>query len=241
MPMTILLLAAGCGVRLGDKTRDTPKTLLHLANRPILHHILCGVAAVSSLPLVVVTGFEAEQIHDAVNGHYPKISFAHNADFTKGNILSLTSARALLGASGFVMFNADHVYSKEILAKIFAPTDQITAVCDFDRPLIADDMKVVMQNKSPILFSKQVDQNLGGYVGCTIVPPNKVDTYWKMVDHTLSQVGEKANVEEVLNRLIKAGEPIAIRDVSGSTWIEVDTPEDLKLAEQKIHQMGLLG
>ncbi|MBX7149651.1 hypothetical protein K1X76_11310, partial [bacterium] len=76
-----------------------------------------------------------------------------------------------------------------------------------------------------------------GYIGVTYVPKKLHAAYWKACDEVLHTFGEKANVEMVVNYLGKEGVPVTICDVSGSTWIEVDTPEDHKIALTKLEKL----
>ena len=54
--MKAYLLAAGYATRLYPLTRDTPKSLLDVAGRPILTHILRSVQGLEGLSEVIVIG-----------------------------------------------------------------------------------------------------------------------------------------------------------------------------------------
>lgn len=236
---TIVLMAAGLGVRLGDKTKESPKTLLTVKGDEIASYILKGLGHFPQYSMVVITGFFTEKLSAFFKSRNPKIECLYNKDYHDGNLKTLLCADEKLN-NGFIVFNSDHVYSLEILKKIFRSRTQITTFCDFDRPLFADDMKVVCKNEtSAQFFSKTVEQNKGGYVGVTQVPPNKIALYKKVAVDCLKKHGPKINVEQVLNELINMGEPVDICDVSGSYWFEVDTAEDLKKAEDQIQKLSV--
>ncbi len=59
-----VLLAAGKGTRMGSITRETPKPLLPVQGRPMLEHILEGLARMGIERFFVVTGFRHEQIEE---------------------------------------------------------------------------------------------------------------------------------------------------------------------------------
>jgi NDP-sugar pyrophosphorylase family protein len=60
--MTAVVLAAGRGTRMGALTAATPKSLLPVGGRPLIEHVLSGLAAAGVRRAVVVTGLFGEQI-----------------------------------------------------------------------------------------------------------------------------------------------------------------------------------
>jgi choline kinase len=66
------------------------------------------------------------------------------------------------------------------------------------------------------------------------VPKLADQRYWDAFDATAAKLGDKANVENVLDGLAAEGGEISVCDISGSWWTEIDTPEDLGKARQII-------
>lgn len=62
--MKAVILAAGRGTRLRPLTDTMPKPLLTVAGRPILKHILLGIASAGITKAMVITGYLAQQIED---------------------------------------------------------------------------------------------------------------------------------------------------------------------------------
>lgn len=69
--MRIVIPAAGIGTRLRPHTHTIPKSLLHVAGKPILGHILDGLVTLNPEETVIVTGFMGDKVRDYVLGHYP--------------------------------------------------------------------------------------------------------------------------------------------------------------------------
>jgi len=237
--MQVILLAAGRGLRLDLATADTPKTLLTVGDKPLLAHILASIQEFDLESIHVVGGFQFAKLAAYVNEIDPKIHVYENKNFLKGNLLTaLVAKKPTTGL--FCLMNADHLYSNIILNKILtAKPNQITAVCDFDRALTDDDMKVELSNYKYIkLMKKKLSNYQAGYVGVTLIPDHKRELYWEVANQVLSKQGEGACVEEVVNELVKGGEQVDILDISGSTWLEVDTAEDRLRAKSVIDKMN---
>lgn len=62
--MKAVILAAGKGTRMGDLTREIPKPMLCVQKRPILEHIMEGIAASGVRQFCIITGWHAEVIED---------------------------------------------------------------------------------------------------------------------------------------------------------------------------------
>lgn len=60
--MNVVLLAAGRGNRLSELTRDTHKSLLPIAGRPVLGHLLDELLPVAPREIVIVTGYRQADI-----------------------------------------------------------------------------------------------------------------------------------------------------------------------------------
>ena len=57
-----VILAAGKGTRMGELTHQMPKPMLYVLGRPILEHIIRGLAAAGVHDFCIVTGWRAEVI-----------------------------------------------------------------------------------------------------------------------------------------------------------------------------------
>ena len=58
--MKVVLLIAGMGQRLSKKTKNIPKTLLEINNKPILFHIIDRIIDNDIKDFVVVVGYKKE-------------------------------------------------------------------------------------------------------------------------------------------------------------------------------------
>lgn len=229
--MQICLLAAGRGLRLGERTRELPKSLLPVRGKPFAAYNLSKLKKMGADEIIVVGGFEYEQLKETYLALEPSLKFVFNPDFLQGNLLSLMAARPCL-TGGFWIFNADHLYSDPILKRaVLSHHQKIQILCDFDRTLGDDDMKVQIVDHQLIKIAKDLKEYNGGYMGVTCVPAACADYYWEAADSVLKEKGVSACVEQVLALLAR---DVEILDGSGSGWVELDTGEDLQRIEEVI-------
>lgn len=59
-----VVLAAGRGKRMGEITTETPKTMLNVRGRPMLEHVLSGLAEVGIESFFLVVGYRREMIEE---------------------------------------------------------------------------------------------------------------------------------------------------------------------------------
>jgi choline kinase len=108
----------------------------------------------------------------------------------------------------------------------------VTAWCEFERPLADDEMKVVVgRSRSLRAISKTLARYDGGYVGLTRVPHAQRADYAGAMQAASERRGRAAVVEDVLQALVDAGSPVATASLDGCAWCEVDTPDDLECAQ----------
>lgn len=230
------MLAAGRGTRLGTITQDIPKTLVPVCGKPFCHTILNSFKPHAFQKMIVVGGFQYQKLKEALDHQEARLTLIENKNHSHGNLLTLLAAQSLVTGS-FLITNADHLFSADILNLVFKQVrnlNQISIVCDFDRTLGPDDMKVKENQGQLCEMDKKLNHFNAGYIGLTFVPFLKRELYWQRAHHLLQTKGKEVHVERVTNDLASTGESIAVVDASGSWWIEIDTAEDLKNAEEKL-------
>lgn len=243
--MKALILAAGLGNRLGDLTVDRPKAMVPVAGRELILRVFDFLDNPAITKKAVVTGYQADNLKSFIRHHAPETEFFYNPDFRQGSIRTLETAMEFLD-DDFLLMNADHIYPKRMLPIILNSVKGISAVCDFDRNLIADDMKIKMLNPPTPPFCKggqrgdliKIGKDLTdfdcGYIGMTACKKYRIPKYIDAIRRTRKIYGDECPVEWVLGHLAANGEKIGICDASGIGWLEVDTKEDLKTAEDKL-------
>lgn len=235
-PRNVVLLAAGLGARLRPLTNNKPKALVECLGRPLLSYAIdfAKRAVISGGRIVVVGGFGWDQVRDYLGRAYPDVDLVENTEFEKANILSVAAGvRAVEGS--FLLMNVDHIYPFSFADRLTAVPDGIFAAVDFDRQLVADDMKVQLGPGSKVTgISKQLQTWDCGYIGMTLVLDDGVADWRNRFENLLATQGGTGVAENVLQGLADVGKPVSICDLSGIGWLEIDTSEDLRIAEDRL-------
>lgn len=109
-----IIVAAGRGSRLGEKTEEIPKCMVKVAGRSILHHQLSSLAAAGVDDVVVVRGYRGDLIDGAGQG----LRFVENPEWPRNNILnSLIYAQGEM-SDGFFFSYSDIVYAPQVAADL---------------------------------------------------------------------------------------------------------------------------
>ncbi|HUH02535.1 MAG TPA: NTP transferase domain-containing protein [Kofleriaceae bacterium] len=231
--MQAIILAAGLGSRLGDLTRAIPKALIEVDDRPLIDYALAFAAAIGIEPArtVVVGGFCYPDLRARIDGVAPAVRCIDNPAFRKGNLVSLRAGLPHIDAEdGFLVMNTDHIYRPAIAAivgGVMRSAAEVTAFCDFDRPLGDDDMKVALDDQRRVRdMAKTLSTWDAGYVGMTCIPGPRARAHAAAGETAMAALGDAIHVESVLVQLVREGTPPVIADISGHGWLEVDQPDE---------------
>jgi choline kinase len=233
-PLKAVILAAGRGSRLGAITADTPKPLVLVAGRPCIDYALTALEAIAD-EIIIVTGFMSAHIEayvDTLSNKVP-VRCCLNAQLEAGNLTSVAAARHAIGASAFVLTNADHLFPPHFYSDAFRPGAGVTIACERARVIADDEMKVQMHDDSLRAISKTLPVFDGAYIGTTYVPEAVSAAYWQAFDTAMQEQDVKsACAEHVLGVLARdvATAP-HIRWMRGIKWYEVDNAADHAIAE----------
>jgi choline kinase len=228
--MQAIIMAAGLGSRLKDLTVATPKALIEAGGRPLIDYALAFARAAGAKRRIVVGGYCHADVAARVRAVSPDAVVVENHEFKKGNLISMRTGATALEPGSFLLMNTDHVYNPviaDVVARACGAASEITAFCDFDRTLGADDMKVQLDTSRHVAaMAKTLPTWDCGYVGMTFVPGAHRDAYFAAAERVLATKGDASHVESILVELAQAGSAPAIADISGHGWLEIDEPHE---------------
>lgn len=228
-----MILAAGRGTRLG---RPHPKPLTPMRDGRTIHrHQLEHLAAVlPDAQIYVVVGFKLEMILEA----HPEQVFVYNEAYDETNTSkSLLRALRATNDGGVLWMNGDVVFERAVLERTL--------------PLIAGEQSFVAVNTASVgeeevkytvddagwiaQLSKVVSGGLGEAVGLNYVSAADKAGLIARLDEVDDQDYFERGIEVAIE---KDGSRWAALDISGLSAVEVDTPEDLAVANARLVDEG---
>ncbi len=243
--MKAVILAAGKGTRMGALTDDLPKPMLPVEGKPILEHIISGIAAQGVCEFCLITGWKAEVIEQHFGDGSSlglSISYARQ-EVQDGTGKAPELAKSFVGDDPFLLTYGDILVRPKTYATMVerfgqgefsglitvTPGEDVTkgAINFFDDQFCL--RKIVEKPSLEQLDQLRTDRwlkegdpmwyNAGIYIFRPVV-----------FDHTAklkkSPRGEY-ELTDAIATMIDAGEPIAGAKTEGR-WIDVRDPEVLK-------------
>lgn len=236
-----VMLAAGLGSRLGDLTAAKPKCLITVNGQTIIERTVRRLEQTSVTELIIVTGHEENVIRDYLQAMATPIRFrfVHNPLYaTTNNIYSLWLAKGEIKRD-FLILESDVVFSREMIDALQQPSAASLSplrewmngtVVTIDGQGQTDGMYLKDDRRPDRPLYKTVNMYSFDFATWSSVlwprldaaiQDGKVDDYYELIfaeairDGSLKMRGAVCPAEE---------------------WYEIDTPEDLKMAEKALTQ-----
>jgi len=244
-PKKAVILAAGFGSRLRPLTDLRPKPLVEVNGIPILHNALRNLEAVGVEEVTVVVGYRKDAIQYSCGNSFGnlEINYVESPDFDKtGSAYSLWLARHALLTGDTYLLEGDVFFEEDALRYLMrANAANAAAVAPFE-PTMEGSAAVVSetgfisevrlkQTASNLVTGGQAlfkTMNLIRFSGSTLRT-----VIVSVLDELIGSGALKAYTEEVLNLLIeKSGIKIAAVRCDDLKWYEIDSEEDLRIAEK---------
>lgn len=231
-----VILAAGDGGRLGEHTLAIPKPLIMAGGRPLIDYTLEALSEAGVDEVVVVVGYRAEQLKAGIAASRDRglaIRYVANGRFHGGASLSLRAARKACGDEPFLLLMADHMLSATILRRLLSERSA-RRVC-----LVATDASVwpdaYNDEATRVVFAPGTKRVTA--IGKGLSPWDALDTgafllepaVWEAVD----RAPEDCELSVIFQDLARRGELAGV-DVSGASWYDVDTADDLEAAQRVV-------
>ncbi|HOW68559.1 MAG TPA: nucleotidyltransferase family protein [Candidatus Paceibacterota bacterium] len=242
--MKAVILAAGKGTRMRDLTLDRPKPMLPVQGKPILAHIVEGLANSGVRQFCIITGFKAEIIEDYFQNGDPwgvHIEYARQI-VQNGTGKAAEPARAFVGNDSFLLTYGDILVRPETYRAMMDRFHQgdcaglltTTRGADVQKGglLLLDSNFYVQQ-----VVEKPSDQQLNQLQQCGFLKPG--DPVWynagiyifpSAVFECIAQLQPSSRGEyeltDAISALIQSGHRLTGLEIQGR-WVDVRDPEVL--------------
>lgn len=235
---TGVVLAAGFGSRLaGTHDATDLKPLTPVAGTPLLLRTLNSLETAGCTHVVVVVGHGMETVQAEIRDCYEgplSLTFAVNERYDLQNGVSVLAAEPYVESDPFLLTMADHVLGDTLMERARThepPAHGATLLVDYKLDTIFDmddATKVQVVNGRPVAIGKQLDTyncvDTGVFVATTGLMEALSAVYAAKGDVALS---------DGIQRLMSMG-CMQTLDIGNGFWQDVDTPEMLAHAEEKL-------
>jgi choline kinase len=235
-----MVLAAGAGRRLGNDTRDLPKTLLPVdGERTILDVALGNLRSAGLERAVVVTGFAADRLderkQELEERHDLELELVFNPKAEEwNNAYSLWVARSYF-TEGVLLVNGDTVHPASVEESLLASRGEpIVLAVDQEKPLGEEEMKVhVTEDGLLDRINKSLDPatSQGEYIGLTLIEPAAAERLADALEATW-QRDPQLYYEDGFQEFADRGGRVGIAPIGDVEWVEVDDHADLARARE---------
>jgi L-glutamine-phosphate cytidylyltransferase len=232
--MNVIIMAAGCGHRLGKIGKHIPKCMLPLKNETILSKAINCFWNRGINDISIVIGYKAEFLRKNIPD-YIKI-YENKEYFCTNSIYSLWKAKHELKADT-ILLNGDVFFNPLIIDNLLNRKEDLVVVTDSTRRVNAD-YRIGYSNNHIKCYGKELSlsQTDAEYVGITKISENFIDKFQARLQSFINSGKLSLWWEEVLFSFIPDGVPVYFLDVCGKYWQEVDKQSDYARLLQHFNQ-----
>jgi choline kinase len=229
---TALILAAGNGDRFRNGTRDS-KLLQTVLGQPLILRTLQTAHEAGIAGFEIVLGYQADRVRALIDRGGPAgcpVHFTYNPAWHLENGVSVLAARARLESVRFALLMGDHLFEPAVLSRLLrAPLDAGESVLAVDSravdPEVAAEATKVRLNGSHIL---EIGKTLLEYdaldTGLFVCAPPLFDALVR------AQQKRDTTLSGGIRELAALGLMRAL-DIGDAAWCDIDTTDDLEVAE----------
>ena len=226
--MDALILAAGKGRRL---RLSTPKCLVELGGRPLIEHQLEALAWAGVERVVVVAGYRADRVRATLPPGTPVVV---NDDYAETNSLySFWLARHEIGEDVIVL-NSDVLFHP-VIARALVRRERSALAFDSLTGRGPEEMKLLVHGGRLATMSKTLapERSCGENVGMIRLDAAAAETAFAAAGSLVAAGHERDWLASAINRVARA-HAIDCLDVATLPWTEIDFPEDLDHARDRV-------
>ena len=241
--MQAIILAAGMGRRLGEKTRDNTKCMVEVNGVKLIDRLLGQLSRQPLSRVVIVVGYQGQKLMDYIRSNYQgplTIEFAENPIYDKtNNIYSLSLVKQKMTEDDTLLIESDLIFSDRLIPMIVDnPYPNLALVAKYESWMDGTMVRI------------DQDNNIVNFVPKQAFKYEDVESYYKTVNiykfsrefseqkyvpfleaycHALGNNEYYEQVLRVITLLDNAD--LKALPVGDEKWYEIDDVQDLDIAE----------
>lgn len=228
MSLPAVILAGGKGERIASYSRGIPKPLLRVEGLSLIEHVILRMVSVGIKDFIVVVGYKGKIVRSFLESLKLDVNMkiVENKDYHRGNGSTLYKALEAVPRGSFVLSMSDHVFNPKIVEMLIRSKEPRAIAVDgnLSGSWIEESTKVLVNEKMFVLD-----------IGKEIEKWNYIDTGLFILDEKIFEAIEEALRESkevtlsyCIKKMIDKGNSLKAVDITGYTWVDVDTPNDVK-------------
>jgi len=237
--MQAVILAAGIAKRLRPLTDTTPKCLLNIGEKNLLHRTIENITFNGIKDFVFVLGFRENMIIDYLNKYFTDINkiILTNPDYeNNNNSYSLWMTKDYIN-DDMLLLDSDILFDKEILTKLLDSKHENCLAVNVTNKLDSEQIKVIVDKQNKILqIGKEINikESIGESIGIERFSKNYLKDLFEILDRKIikeNNVNEfyETSFQEIVDKNDSRNSLYSI-DVSDYECMEIDTIEDYNFA-----------
>ncbi len=222
--MKAVILAAGQGTRMGPLTKNRPKVMLPIANKPLLSHVITSAHDAGINDFVLVVGYHSEIIKDYFgDGSEMGVNIVYSCQEKQLGTADAVRAALEIVDDRFLVLNGDIIVSSSHIKKMVAQTSEIVMTArHVDNPSGLGVLEVSNGRVLRIIEKPQKPSTNLANAGIYVFSPSIFDA----IKRTKQSVRGEYEITDSLQLLINEGRDVSYLTLS-ENWLDVGRPWDL--------------
>jgi len=237
--MKAIILSAGQGKRLLPLTAKQPKAAIKIKGKSVLEWQLQELSKCAIEDVLVVTGFGADKIDSIVRKqNFVTARTLYNPFYLQSDNLGTCWIARHEMEMPFILINGDTLFEAGIVRQLLGSKNdsKITLVTDSKDIYDDDDMKIILEKDRISKIGKTIDRSKvdAESIGMMYFSANGSGTFIEQLDTMMrADSGLQKWYLSAINAIAQSHK-VATCPIDGLHWCEIDSHEDLEIAEEKV-------
>ena len=231
-----VILGAGLGSRLKDKTKSMPKGFLEFDGVPIVEASVRKLIASGVEEVIIGTG-HCSEAYEELAKKYSCITLVKNENYQNTGSMGTLACCLPKIKYDFLLLESDLVYdSIGLFVLINDPRSDV--ILASGKTGSGDEVYLETTPEHELIRHSKKREDLGSIyaelVGITKLTRKTAELMTEFMNESLS-VRPKMEYEEAMSHVSSSGHPIAVRKIEHYVWCEIDDDSHLKRAAEQIY------